>query len=143
MHIVFTKTSDERHSVEITRSDGSSESVELVSRSFLRHDLAHFAIEVELPIRNGYWGSVSSGASLRGEGIAGDEALLAEALAGPIQTLFRTDAGPDAYLELLEKRAPTHATPGLALRVHERVRALRGHWKATPYGAEMKLEWPE
>lgn len=143
MRITFTKISDERHSVEITRSDGSAESVELVSRSFLRHDLAHFAIEVELPIRKGYWGCVSSGASLTGEGIEGDEALLAEALAGPIQTLFRNDAGPDAYLELLRQRAPTHATPGLAMRVHERVRRLRGHWKATPYAGEMKLDWPE
>ena len=143
MRITFTKISDERHAVKITRSDGTSESVELVSRGFLRHDLAHFAIELELPIRKGYWGCVSSGASLSGEGVAGGEARLAESLAGPIQTLFRMDAGPDPYLELLREFSPTGASHDLAARVHERVRRLRGHWKATPYGGEMELDWPE
>lgn len=143
MRIAFTKISDERHAVTIARIDGTSERVELETRGFLRHDLAHFAIELELPIRRGYWGCVASGASLTGEGVAGSEAQLAESLAGPIQTLFRMEAGPDAYLELLGAYSPTSANRDLAARVHERVRQLRGHWKATPYGGEMELVWPE
>src|SRR5690606_26313958 len=63
MLITFTKISDEKHAVKITRSDGSTESAELESRSYLRHDLAHFAIELELPIRKGYWGCVAYGAA--------------------------------------------------------------------------------
>ena len=141
MRIVFAKISDQRHAVEITRRDGTSERRELVSRDFLRHDLAHFAIELELPIRSGYWGSVACGASLDGEGVAGSEAELAEALAGPLQTLFRVEAGLDAYTDLLRKLAPGRGD--LAVRVHERIRRLRGHWKATPYGGEMELFWPE
>jgi hypothetical protein len=143
VRIAFTKVSDERHAVKITRTDGTSQSIELVSRGFLRHDLAHFAIELEFPIRSGYWGCVSSGASLTGEGVAGSEAQLAESLAGPIQTLFRMDAGPDAYAELLGRFSTTIASQDLAARVHERVRQLRGHWKATPFGGEMELVWPE
>lgn len=143
MRIAFTKISDEKHAVTITRADGTSERIELESRGFLRHDLAHLAIELELPIRKGYWGCVSSGASLTGEGVAGSDAQLAESLAGPIQTLFRTDAGPEAYSAFLGKSAPKSAGPGLAARVYERVRQLRGHWKATPYGADMELVWPE
>src|SRR5690606_41944628 len=69
------------------------------SRSYLRHDLAHFAIELELPIRKGYWGCVAYGASLTGEGVEGEDAQLAETLAGPIQTLFRIEAGPEAYID--------------------------------------------
>lgn len=143
MRIAFVKFSDERHAVKITRADGTAESIELESRGYLRHDLAHFAIELELPIPRGFWGCVASGASLTGDGVAGSEALLAESLAGPIQTLIRVDAGPDAYIELLRKSLPTRATGDLAKRVHERVRQLRGHWKATPYGGEMELIWPE
>jgi hypothetical protein len=143
MRIAFTKISDQRHAVKITRTDGSAESIELESRSFLRHDLAHFAIETELPIRKGYWGCVAAGASLAGAGVTGEESQLAESLAGPIQTLFRTEAGPDAYRELIRKFAPTGTDPTLAARVHECIRQLRGHWRATPYGGEMKLEWPE
>ncbi len=142
MRIAFTKISDERHAVTVTRADGTSESVEVETRDFLRHDLAHFAIELELPIRKGYWGCVASGASLTGEGVAGSDARLAESLAGPIQTLFRIEAGPGDYAELLGRFWPTDSED-LAARVHERIRQLRGHWKATPYGGEMELIWPE
>jgi hypothetical protein len=143
VRIAFSKISDERHAVTITRADGTSESVEVETREFLRHDLAHFAIESELPIRKGYWGCVASGASLSGEGVGGGDAQLAESLAGPIQTLFRTEAGPEAYTELLGRFSRAGGSQDLAARVHERVRQLRGHWKATPYGSQMELVWPE
>jgi hypothetical protein len=143
VRIVFTKISNERHAVTITRADGSSEAVEVETRGFLRHDLAHFAIESELPIRKGYWGCVASGASLSGEGVGGSDAQLAESLAGPIQTLFRIEAGPDAYSELLRRFSSTSGSQDLAARVHERIRQLRGHWKATPFGGQMELVWPE
>jgi hypothetical protein len=143
MRIAITKISDDRHAVAITRSDGTSEHIELESRSFLRHDLAHFAVEIELPIRKGDWGCVSTGASLTGEHVAGREAQFAETLAGPIQTLFRTNAGQEAYAGLLGKVPPPYASDDLAGRVYERVRQLRGHWKATRYGDAMNLVWPE
>jgi hypothetical protein len=143
MHIAFTKISDERHAVTITRTDGTSESVEVETREFLRHDLAHFAIESELPIRKGFWGCVAAGASLAGDGVAGSDAALAESLAGPIQTLFRIDAGLDAYRELLGGSESTSGGQDLAARVHERVRQLRGQWRATPYGGQMELDWLE
>ena len=143
MRIAFTKIADERHAVAITRTDGTTESVEVDTREFLRHDLAHFAIELELPIRKGYWGCVASGATLAGVGVGGSDAALAESLAGPIQTLFRLDAGLDAYEELLARVSGARGSRDLAARVHERVRQLRGHWKATPYGGRMELVWPE
>lgn len=143
MRIAFTKLSDDRHAVTVARADGTSERLEVETREFLRHDLAHFAIELELPIRKGFWGCVAAGASLTGNGVGGSDALLAESLAGPIQTLFRTDAGLTAYAELLEGFSSTSGSQDLAARVHERVRKLRGHWKATPYGDQMELVWPE
>jgi hypothetical protein len=143
VRITFDKISDERHVVTVTRADSTSESVELESRELLRHDLAHFAIESELPIRRGFRGCIASGASLSGQGVAGSEAELAESLAGPIQTLFRTNAGLNAYAELLARFSPTSGVQDLAARVHERVRQLRGLWKATPYGGRLELVWPE
>jgi hypothetical protein len=143
VRITFTKLSDRRHAIKITRADGTTESAELSSREFLRHDLAHFAIESEMPIRKGYWGCVASGASLSGAGVAGADAQLAESLAGPLQTLFRTEAAPQEYAKLVRKfSAAVGACPDLAARVHERIRQLRGHWKATPRGGDMELIWP-
>lgn len=143
MHIVFIKVSDERHGLEIVRADGTAERVELPSREFLRHDLSHFAIESEWPIRRGYWGCVSAGASLDGRGVTGAEARFAESLAGPVQTLMRIEAGPIEYLDLFRRLAPADADSNLAARVCECVRRLRGQWNATPYGGRMKLTWTD
>jgi hypothetical protein len=142
LDILFTKVSNTRHAVEVVRRDKTGDSAELNSRSFLRHDLAHFVIEVELPIKGGYWGSVGSGAALSGEGISGPQAMLAESLAGPAQTLMRTGGDVDAYLALLQRVCPDEATPDLAGRIHERVRQVLGLWKATPFGGDMHLRWP-
>jgi hypothetical protein len=82
MEVRLTKLSDHRHAVAVVRDDGSGERAEVDSRSFLRHDLAHFAVESELGLTGGYWGSVAAGAPLDGFGLDGDQIDLAEAPAG-------------------------------------------------------------
>lgn len=144
MQIAFIKISDERHAVEVTRDDGSRDRVELDSRSFLRHDLAHYAVEVELELEGGVWGSVASGASLAGDGLDGDDMDRAESLAGPMQTMMRVAAGVDEIRDVLDRVAPTMPARqhDLAERLHDRIRRLNGHWAATPYGGSMVLELP-
>lgn len=143
MRIAITKVSKDQHVVRVTRRNGTSESASMDSRSFLRHDLAHFAVEAEIPIPLGYWGLVAEGAALTGEGMRGRDIALAESLAGPIQTLMRQEADPEQYLEILSRLQPTLATFDLAARIHSRARKLIGHWKATPYGGTMEVDWEE
>jgi hypothetical protein len=142
MEIVFCKVSDDRHVVRVRRDDGTSDSVELDSRSFLRHDLAHYAVESELGLSEGIWGSVARGGSLAGPGLDGDDMALAELISGPAQTMMRTKADAVDIEQVLSHVAPWLSTPELAQRLHERLRALAGHWAATPYGADMVLQWP-
>lgn len=143
MKVAFTKVSDRRHTVRVERADGTTEQVELDTREFLRHDLAHFALETELGLTGGVWGSVACGGSLAGVGLDGSDIVLAETLAGPMQTMMRTGAGPEQILAVLDRVAPHVASTELAERLHERVRALTGHWAATPFRGEMVLDWPE
>lgn len=143
MEIVFTKLSDEEHSVRIERADGSVDSLKLNSRSFLRHDLAHLAVESEVPLASGYWGKVARGASLSGSEMRGPDILLAESLAGPVQTLMRTEASEEVFYSTLVRIRPELATQELATRIREAGRKFEGHWKGTPYRAEMRLEWDE
>ena len=140
MEIRITKISDEAHAVQVNRRDASSEQIELNSRSFLRHDFAHFAVEHEIPLRAGYWGSVANGAALGGE-IESPEIWLAESLAGPVQTLIRKDSPVARYLEVLERVVPDRATSDLAERIYNCGRRLTGHWRATPYGEFMIIHW--
>lgn len=143
MEIVFTKLSDQKHAVKVRRRDGSEDSSVLDSRSFLRHDLAHLAVELELPLSHGYWGSVAAGASLAGQDMGGTELMTAEKLAGPVQTLMRLKADVDQYQSTLQRIVPEQADLELANRIRERGRALQGHWQATPYGGDMVLQWQE
>ena len=143
MKIEFTKVSDEQHRVCVIRADLSTGEATLHSRSFLRHDFAHLAIELELPLRNGYWGLVADGCSLSGKGMGGVEIQTAELLAGPIQTLMRIEADVDKYLELLRRIQPKIASLELASRIRTKGQQLQGHWKATPFRGAMVTDWPE
>ena len=141
--VVFGKVSDLRHTVRVERNDGSAESVELDSRSFLNHDLAHFATELQLGLGDGVWGSVARGGSLSGAGLDGADMAVAESVSGPMQTMLRTKATAAEIREVLVQVAPEFGTPEIAGELHARLRSLSGHWAATPYGGEMELHWPE
>jgi hypothetical protein len=143
VEVALIKLSDRRHLVQVRRADGTTDSVELDSRDFLRHDLAHFAVERELELRDGVWGSVAAGGSLSGDGLDGANMALAETVSGPMQTMMRTGADTAEIFDVLARVAPEVASIDLATRLHARLRSLSGHWASTPYGGEMKLEWPE
>lgn len=143
MEIVITKISNDEHRIDIVRKDGSKATAILNSRSFLRHDFAHYAVEIEVPIKFGYWGLVAAGAALNGEGFTGKDIALAETLAGPVQTLMRIEAEADKYLELLQRSLPKLATDELATRIFKRARSLAGQWRATSFGSSMHIAWNE
>jgi hypothetical protein len=142
MEVRITKLSDARHRLEVSRDDGSTERVELDSRSFLNHDLAHLAVEAELGLQLGFWGSVARGASLTGVGLKGNDITVAERLAGPVQSLIRVDAGPAEIQAALEAVAPNVVDQRTGAGIHERLRRLLGQWRATPYRGEMVVTWP-
>jgi hypothetical protein len=143
MKAVFVKVSDQRHTVRVERRDGTVESLQLDSRSFLRHDLAHLAVELELGLSEGVWGCVARGGSLSGEGLDGSDVALAETVSGPMQTMMRTRAEPADIHDVLVRVAPAIASTHLAERLHARLRSLSDRWAATPYGADMEIIWPE
>ncbi len=143
MIITFHKLADDRHTVSVERSDGSTDTVELSSKDFLRHDLAHFAVELELGLTDGVWGCVARGGTLDGSGLDGPDMSIAESLAGPVQTMLRTGPEPDQLLALLRRVVPDRATEEMAAALHERLRSLTGHWNATSFGRDMVLSWPD
>lgn len=141
MKITFTKLSDRQHRLHVLRDDGSQASLTMDSRSYLRHDLAHLAAESCLGIAGGYWGLVAAGAALDGDDLKGPDLMRAERVAGPVQTLMRVEAAPERFYEVLHGIEPATVTRELAERIWDRCRQLAGHWRATPYGGEMVLDW--
>src|SRR4051794_8947581 len=64
MRIVLYKVSAARHGLEIVRDDGTRERVECETRSYLLHDLLHYAVESEAHLANGFWGLLAQGKTL-------------------------------------------------------------------------------
>ena len=58
VRLSFVKMTDERHALEVVRDDGRRERVECETRSYLMHDLLHFAVESEA---GGLWGRLAAG----------------------------------------------------------------------------------
>ena len=120
--------------------------MELETRSLLLHDLVHFALEAEADLQQGFYGLLASGTPLdrlnqRDAPPASEQLALIETLVGPAQALVNGRMTCEAYLAHGSALAPQLVSAAFIERMLERVRQLRGHWRATPYGDSMELDW--
>lgn len=153
LEIRLTRVDDARHRFAYTRPDGSSESLELETRSFLVHDLTHFALESAAKLTGGFYGALAAGtpysalageAAMRMKGEAGD----IETVVGPLSTALRGEmdaaaftARVSGYFADLGHAVPAWLTPETIDAAAARFRALMGQWKATPFGGTMQIDW--
>src|SRR4030095_10503712 len=158
MRIRLTKHSDDRHTLEIVRTDGTRESAELVSREFLFHDLLHYAVESTIGARDGFWGALANGKTMgdlndrSGKAMADLSGSIAgiEAIVGMMTGVVKGGAPADqaiasirSYCELLGQAIPGWCTASFVIGVRERMRRILGRWKAIPYRQTMEIEWPD
>jgi hypothetical protein len=146
MRILLLKLSDDHHRMTVERAAGPAESVELESRSYLLHDLAHYAVEAEARIVDGFYGLLASGVSLaklndRTSPIAGAGLMMAESLAAPLQSLFHGRLSRELYLEHGQSAYPELVDEGFVDGVLGRLRRLDGQYRATRYREAMELMW--
>jgi hypothetical protein len=151
----FTRVSPTHHRFDYRRPDGSGEAIEMETRSFLFHDLLHYAVESEAGLRGSFYGilgkiggyeelSVAGGAALGGEIAITERVVGALASAQQDEDLDAEDfvAQVTEYLDVYEERAPRWFTPAFIAAVRERMRQMMGRWKATPSGETMELQFP-
>jgi hypothetical protein len=155
VRILFYKTSDERHVLEIVRPDGRRESEDCETRSYLVHDLLHYSVESEARLKGGFWGNLANGKTLAdmndrtGQAMAGASAEMAviERLVGALSGAVKGRSAREmvaalaTYAEALGTTNPAWLTEAFVAAVQERMKKLLGHWKATPYGGAMELDW--
>jgi hypothetical protein len=154
VRVSFVGLTDERHALEIVRDDGRRERVECETRSYLMHDLLHFAVESEGGLRGGFWGRLATGTTLaemndREKPVEPGSPELAaiEQLVGALHAATKGRsaaelvAGMRRFAEAVGAELPDWLTEEFVTGVKERLRRLVGHWKATPHGGSMDLEW--
>jgi hypothetical protein len=154
--IAFRKLKGDRHLLAITRADGSCESVECETRSYLLHDLLHYAVETEAAIDGGVWGSLARGVTLavlndRSGALMSQHASqlsVIEPVVGVLSGAVKGRAAADvlaalrAYTEASAVPLPPWVSEEFVVAVQERMRRLLGRWNATAFGEAMQLEWP-
>jgi hypothetical protein len=155
VRILFRKLSDTRHMLELIREDGRREEADCETRSYLRHDLIHYAAESQAGLEAGLWGNLAKGKTLEQlnhrAGRAMDETpelMVIEQIVGVLSGVVKGRsaaeivAGVQSYAEELGWTVPAWFAVDFVKAVEERMRGLLGHWKATPHGGAMELVWP-
>lgn len=115
------------------------------------HDLALYAVETELGLRDGFYGRAAEGAAtVAAEAGAAEDAVLADAMAGVLvrevfgQTLSIEGFNFEVGAGVAARRAGL-AAPALPASLVERLRtvfaSLRRRWDAIAPGAMMELRW--
>lgn len=164
MQVVFTRSLDRRDVTLVTRDDGVRLSVPVFGKlEPIPHDLAHFVVEEELGLWNGFWGSVSEGAIFKGmqvlEGRQRPHArersrqiqaanhtsiLMSELLVEASLRAVRGEAPPDLYLYGVAEAMHSHSkAERLALleRMRLATEAMYQRWQAVAMGEPLIVVW--
>ncbi len=92
MRIVITKKSQHQCEYKMERGDGSQEHITLDTKTYIEHDICHYAVESVFGYENGFWGMLAQG--YRFDQLFGKENELTEELrqiekiVGPIQSVY-------------------------------------------------------
>lgn len=151
--VKLTRISPTQHSFTYERPDGTGETLELDTRSFLLHDLLHFAVETEAGLKHSFYGNLAASGGYENlaamNGSAGGEIGLTERIVGAFTGVIKGDVDPKTFLDLFdnllnasEEKRPVWLTEDFVTRVKERMRKLQGEWNGTPFGQSMELRFP-
>lgn len=165
MRIIVTRIDANRYATTVLRDDGVRLSVP--GYGFMRalpHDLAHYVVEATLRLDRGFWGSIASGAKLRGMQLLSGrqkphadersqrlektnasflneaERLVAcfEALAGQNSST----TGRPERAEVMFRRQARALTPAEIVKVRAAWSSAQQRWDALPIGEAIVLDWP-
>lgn len=169
MEITFTRIGERDYATVAVRDDGVTVRVPAFDRpSVLPHDLAHYVVEHELGIADGFWGCVAAGALFPGMVVergrqrprpaarsreivrrAGQRGTEAEVLVGVMVDIVHDDLDSDsrAVLERLRRMwqpgSAPRPVPALeeVRRVCALLREVTTQWQSLAVGESMTVTW--
>jgi len=160
MQIRFQKLTNDRHRLTIIRIDGTSESADLETKSLLKHDFIHLALETEAQLKKSFWGLVASGKSFlelsenmkekTTRPASDEEVACTEMLVGALTGAEKQSIDSATFVKNFSTwckevamTCPTWLTAECIDRTRERLRHIQGKWNATPFGEVMEILWEE
>ena len=166
MEIIFTRSRDRWDQTIATRQDGVRVRIPVFGPlDPIPHDLAHYVVERELGLQDGFWGRVAAGALFGGMSVVDgrqkpharerSRSLIAvnpyaigfaEVVVG---TVLHAVAGEALRPEALPVASPvvpsrTRADrDALVARLRPVVEAMCARWREVPQGGTLRVVWPE
>lgn len=145
MEIDFKKLNISSHELKIVRSDRSSETVVLDTKTYLLHDICHFFVEKELNTVDGFWGMLSQGYQL--EQLFGKTNPLTEKLrsiegiVGGTQSVYSKHMDESAFWDYLDAPGFDISDSNFLDKVIPRIEEFMNHWRFLPIGKSMTLKF--
>ncbi len=164
MDILFIHSEYRRVETVVTRQDGMRLSVPVFGRlDPIPHDLAHYVIELELRLEDGFWGSVAAGAIFEGMKIlAGRQPphatersravlvahrqgiVVAEVLVDGVLRAVKGESLDDAPLPIDSPLVRTRTDlKALIARLRPAMDTMCARWQAIPLGSTLRVVWPD
>ena len=164
MDILFIQSEHRRVETVVTRQDGVRLSVPVFGPlDPIPHDLAHYVIELELGLQDGFWGSVAAGALFEGMHILSgrqrphaaerSRAVLAahrqgigvsEVLVDAVLREVRGGSLDDALLPIDSPLVRTRTDLAtLVARLYPALDTMCARWQALPLGGTLCVVWPD
>jgi hypothetical protein len=156
MRVRLQKTHRDRHVMEVQSDHGTTLRRELETRSTLRHDLMHWALERAAALRDSFFGRLARGddpdqdraaMTVPVQGRPAAELHATEVLVGMLQGAAARGVEPAAFvgfagemLALQGHRLPAFVTPELVRTVLAHYRQLVGQWDSLRHGGVLELE---
>ena len=159
MKIRFVKETPTHHSLEIVRTDGSSERSLLETRSFMPHDLIHLAYESVARKKESFFGKLAAGATfadfndrtlMTDPRYADSEMVETERITGPLSSFLAKGVSMESFMQglfniydALGRDIPEEITPQLLRDIQARYRSLIGEWNSLSHHKVIEIEWVE
>lgn len=154
LRLSLTRNSPTHHKLQFVRPDGTGETLELETKTFLFHDLLHFAIETEAKLQNSFYGMLARGelyATLKKENDPMNtpqtgEIGVTERIVGGLTGYLKKGPDDDEFMDMMEnlcnatgEHVPEYFTKQFLKQIKERMRKLQGEWSSTKFGEIMEL----
>ena len=157
LKIALKKVSLTHHAFTLLFDGGGKETIQLETKTYLYHDLLHFAVESEAKLTDSFYGRLLKGYRYEDLALpemavlasAGEhEVLSTERVVGVMTGVLKSGATPEQAVGALNNllgasgdEMPNWFTPEFVTSVQERMRQLLGEWNGTPLGETMTLEF--
>jgi len=153
--IYIKKISSDHHEFRYVRRDGTGEAITLDTKSYLLHDLIHFAIERRARLEFSFYGLLAhsgdyeslSDVDLHEESFGG-ELGMTERIVGGLTPVIRGNVTPEQFLagarnliEAYQKKLPQWLDQGFIADVEEDLRRIIGEWSEIVFGDTLILKF--